>query len=61
MGPDKLLALLPISVSVSDYSCSNTWLIPILSKYVIQSTLAFFMEHIVPLAESFQQASFKGI
>nr|GMC90325.1 RRP12-like protein isoform X1 [Ipomoea batatas] len=59
MGPDKLLALLPISVSVSDYSCSNTWLIPILSKYVIQSTLAFFMEHIVPLAESFQHASFK--
>ncbi|XP_019154612.1 PREDICTED: RRP12-like protein isoform X2 [Ipomoea nil] len=59
MGPDKLLALLPISVSVSDYSCSNTWLIPILSKYVIQSTLEFFMEHIVPLAESFQQASFK--
>ncbi|CAH9062717.1 unnamed protein product [Cuscuta europaea] len=59
MSPDKLLALLPISLNVKDYSCSNTWLIPILSKYVRRSSLGFFMEHIVPLAESFQQASFK--
>ncbi|RAL48664.1 hypothetical protein DM860_000984 [Cuscuta australis] len=59
MGPDKLLALLPISLDAKDYSCRNTWLIPILRKYAVYSSLEFFMKHIVPLAESFQQASFK--
>uniref|UniRef100_A0A5B6YH98 Putative RRP12-like protein isoform X1 n=1 Tax=Davidia involucrata TaxID=16924 RepID=A0A5B6YH98_DAVIN len=56
VGPEKTLALLPISLSSEDFSCSNIWLIPILKKYVTGSSLGFFMEHIVPLAESFQRA-----
>ncbi|KAI3471606.1 hypothetical protein Pfo_028256 [Paulownia fortunei] len=59
MGPEKLLALLPISLSTKDFSCSNIWLIPILRKNIVGSSLRFFMEHIVPLAESFEKGSHK--
>ncbi|KAL2501748.1 ARM repeat superfamily protein [Forsythia ovata] len=59
MGPEKLLGLLPISLSAKDLSCSNTWLIPILKKNIVGSSLGFFMSHIIPLAESFQKASCK--
>ncbi|GFP92216.1 ribosomal RNA-processing protein 12 [Phtheirospermum japonicum] len=59
MGPEKLLALLPISVNTKDFSCSNTWLIPILEKNIFGSSLRFFMEHIVPVAESFEKGSRK--
>ncbi|KAK6124849.1 hypothetical protein DH2020_041409 [Rehmannia glutinosa] len=59
MGPEKLLALLPISISAKDFSCSNIWLIPILKKNIVGSSLRFFMEHIVPLAESFEKGSHK--
>ncbi|CAK9182413.1 unnamed protein product [Ilex paraguariensis] len=59
MGPEKLLTLLPITFNDEDLSCSNIWLILILKNYVIGSSLGFFMDHIVPLAESLQQASHK--
>ncbi|KAK6149141.1 hypothetical protein DH2020_016666 [Rehmannia glutinosa] len=59
MGPEKLLALLPISISAKEFSCSNIWLIPILKKNIVGSSLRFFMEHIVPLAESFEKGSHK--
>lgn len=61
MGPEKLLSLLPISATTKDFSCSNVWLIPILKKNIIGSSLQFFMEHIVALAESFEKGSSKGI
>lgn len=61
MGPEKLLELLPISFSAKDYSTSNAWLLPILQENVVGSSLRFFIEHIVPLAESFDKASHKGI
>lgn len=60
MGPEKLLALLPISVNPKDLSCSNAWLIPILKEYVVGSSLGFFMEHIMPLAQ-FLQKGHEGI
>lgn len=60
MGPEKLLAVLPVSVDASDLTCSNIWLIPILKDYVSGSSLGFFIDNIVPLAESFQEASQKG-
>ncbi|KAA8517112.1 hypothetical protein F0562_017405 [Nyssa sinensis] len=56
VGPEKTLALLPISLNSEDLTYSNIWLIPILKKYVTGSSLGFLMEHIVPLAESFQRA-----
>ncbi|CAI9301356.1 unnamed protein product [Lactuca saligna] len=56
IGPDKVLAVLPISLDASDLTCSNTWLIPILKEYVNGSSLGFFIESIVPIAESFQEA-----
>lgn len=61
MGPEKILALIPISLGVKDFSCSNSWLIHILKKNIVGSSLQFFMENIIPLAESFEQASVKGI
>ncbi|XP_055800973.1 uncharacterized protein LOC129870275 isoform X2 [Solanum dulcamara] len=59
MGPEKLLALLPVSLNMKDYSFSNSWLIPVLNKYICGSSLGFFMKHVVPLAVSFEQASSK--
>ncbi|GJT73045.1 RRP12-like protein [Tanacetum coccineum] len=56
MGPETLLAVLPISLDAKDQTCSNVWLIPILKDYVTGSSLGFFIESIVPLAESFQKA-----
>lgn len=56
-----MLILLPISIHYEDLSCSNSWLIPILRDYVVGSSLEYYMDHIVPLAKSFQLASRKGI
>ncbi|KAL4558055.1 hypothetical protein LXL04_036251 [Taraxacum kok-saghyz] len=56
MGPNKLLALLPISFDVNDLTCPNIWLTPILKDYVSGSSLGFFIETIVPIAESIQEA-----
>ncbi|XP_071737567.1 uncharacterized protein [Rutidosis leptorrhynchoides] len=57
MGPEKLLPVLPISVDPSDLTCSNTGLLPVLKDYVSGSSLGFFIDNIVPVAESFQEAS----
>ncbi|XP_052175050.1 uncharacterized protein LOC127789963 isoform X2 [Diospyros lotus] len=54
IGPEKILTLLPINPDGEDLSSSNVWLIPILRNYVVGSSLRFFMDHIVPLAESFE-------
>ncbi|XP_047316074.1 RRP12-like protein [Impatiens glandulifera] len=59
MGPEKMLTLLPISYNLEDHSYSNVWMISILKNYVVGSSLGFFMEHIMPIAKSFQQASSK--
>ncbi|GER25863.1 pentatricopeptide repeat-containing family protein [Striga asiatica] len=59
MGPEKILALIPITVTSKDFSCSNIWLIPILKKNIFGSSLRFFMKHIVPLAKSFEKGSRK--
>ncbi|CAL5420826.1 unnamed protein product [Camellia sinensis] len=59
IGPKKILALLPINPNAEDPSCSNVWLIPILRNYAVGSSLGFFMEHVVPLAESFQRVCAK--
>ncbi|KAJ0980485.1 hypothetical protein J5N97_008740 [Dioscorea zingiberensis] len=56
MGPEKLLSLIPIYLNKGKMTCSNTWLIPILKKFVIGASLHFFIEHIAPLARSFQKA-----
>ncbi|XP_077241688.1 ARM repeat superfamily protein [Tasmannia lanceolata] len=55
MGPEKLLSLIPISLNAEKLTCSNIWLIPILKKYVVGASLEYFMECIVPLAESIQR------
>ncbi|XP_047960538.1 RRP12-like protein isoform X1 [Salvia hispanica] len=59
MGPEILLSLIPISLNTKDFSCSNIWLIPILKKNIVGSSLQFFIEHIIPLAESFEKGSNK--
>lgn len=56
MGPKRLLSLIPISLDKGNLTCSNTWLIPILKKFVIGASLQFFIEHIAPLARSLQKA-----
>lgn len=60
IGPEKILTLVPINPNAEDLTCSNVWLIPLLRDYVVGSSLQFFIEHIVPLAESFFQVSAKG-
>ncbi|XVF56162.1 hypothetical protein PTKIN_Ptkin06aG0095200 [Pterospermum kingtungense] len=59
MGPEKVLTLLPITFHADDLTYSNMWLVPILKEYVIGASLRYYMEHIVPLAKSFQQAGCK--
>ncbi|KAG0481229.1 hypothetical protein HPP92_012087 [Vanilla planifolia] len=56
MGPEKLLSLLPIAFDMDKLTCSNTWIIPILRKHVIGASLQFFMDNVVPLAQSLQEA-----
>ncbi|XP_022766661.1 RRP12-like protein [Durio zibethinus] len=59
IGPERILTLLPISLHADDLIYSNIWLVPILKDYVVGASLRYYMEHIVPLAKSFQQASSK--
>ncbi|KAL8261647.1 hypothetical protein R6Q59_025696 [Mikania micrantha] len=59
MGPEKIFDVLPIFLDANDKTCSNIWLIPILKEYIAGSSLGFFIENIVPLAESFQEESKK--
>lgn len=61
MGPERILALLPISLDTENFTCSNIWLVPILDKYVVGASLRYFMEHMIPLAESLEQVSHQGI
>ncbi|KAM3691175.1 hypothetical protein ACJW31_09G175400 [Castanea mollissima] len=58
MGPERMLTLLPISLHV-DLTCLNIWLIPILKDYVVEASLGYYIENVVPLAKSFEQASRK--
>ncbi|XXG85440.1 hypothetical protein AAC387_Pa11g0516 [Persea americana] len=60
MGPENILSMIPISLHSEKRTCSNTWLIPILKKYVVGSSLEYFMEHIAPLAKSIQSASHRA-
>ncbi|KAJ9184815.1 hypothetical protein P3X46_004503 [Hevea brasiliensis] len=59
MGPERILTLIPISVHVDNFTCSNAWLVPILRKHIVGASLGYYMEHIVPLAKSFLKASRK--
>ena len=61
IGPERILTLLPITFHADDLIYSNVWLVPVLKDYVVGASLRYYMEHIVPLAKSFQQASCKGI
>ncbi|KAG9134898.1 hypothetical protein Leryth_001137 [Lithospermum erythrorhizon] len=58
MGPEKLLSILPISLT-EDLSCSNAWLIPLLRTSIVGSSLRFYVNNVFPLAKSLQQASRK--
>lgn len=57
MGPDKIISLIPIAFDEDRLTCSNTWLLPILEKYIYGASLQQFLEYIVPLAKSVQNAS----
>ncbi|XP_020591663.1 ribosomal RNA-processing protein 12-like isoform X1 [Phalaenopsis equestris] len=56
MGPEKLLSLVPLTFDMEKSSCSNSWIIPILKKYVIGASLQYFLDNIAPLAEDIQEA-----
>lgn len=60
MGPERILTLVPISINGRDFTCSNTWLVPILKSHVVGASLGYYLEHIMPLAKSFRRASHKG-
>lgn len=60
MGPEKILTLIPISISPGDLTVQNMWLVPILQSHVVGASLGYYLEYIVPLAKSFQDESCKG-
>ncbi|KAL4205120.1 hypothetical protein AMTRI_Chr01g135660 [Amborella trichopoda] len=60
MGPEMILSITPLTLDEEKLSFSNQWLIPILKKYTIGASLRFFVEHIVPLANSLQKISHKA-
>ncbi|KAK7392906.1 hypothetical protein VNO78_21356 [Psophocarpus tetragonolobus] len=59
MGIERFLTLVPISLDGNSYTYSNIWLVPILKRYVTGASLAYYMEHIMPLAKSFKKAGRK--
>ncbi|XLT46997.1 hypothetical protein HN873_039601 [Arachis hypogaea] len=59
MGVERFLEIVPITLDERSFAYSNIWLVPILKRYVTGSSLAYYMEHIVPLAKSFKKASRK--
>ncbi|KAK8942880.1 hypothetical protein KSP39_PZI008968 [Platanthera zijinensis] len=56
IGPEKLLALFPIAIDMQETNCSNSWIIPILKKYVVGASLQYFINNIVPLINSIKDA-----
>ncbi|XP_026391394.1 RRP12-like protein [Papaver somniferum] len=56
MGPEKILTLLPVSFDEEELTSLNIWILPILKKYVIGSSLEYYMDHIIPLVEPLKQA-----
>lgn len=61
MGPEKVLSLLPIALNEENFTCSHTWLIPILGKYLSGASLDFYMTRILPDAKILKKACRKGI
>ncbi|KAI3869151.1 hypothetical protein MKW92_032118 [Papaver armeniacum] len=60
MGVEKILTLLPVvSFEEEELTSLNIWILPILRKYVVGSSLGYYMEHIIPLFEPLQQACSK--
>lgn len=59
MGAENILSLVPISFNVENSTYANMWMLPILKKYTCGASLGYFMEHIVPIAQSLQKASRK--
>nr|KYP73656.1 RRP12-like protein [Cajanus cajan] len=59
MGIERFLTLVPISLNENSFTYSNIWLASILKRYVTGASLAYYMEHIMPLAKSFKKASRK--
>lgn len=60
MGAEEVLGLIPITFHPHELTLSNMWLIPLLRKCVRGASLKYFMDHIVPLANSIKEASVKG-
>ncbi|XP_009137134.1 RRP12-like protein isoform X1 [Brassica rapa] len=57
MGPVKLLTLLPITLHAESHSCTNAWLIPILRRHIVGASLEYYVDYIVPLANSLMLTS----
>lgn len=60
MGAENILRLVPVSFNVENLTYANMWMLPILKKYTCGASLGYFMEQIVPIAQSLQKASHKG-
>ncbi|KAI3906955.1 hypothetical protein MKW92_008382 [Papaver armeniacum] len=60
MGAEKILTLLPVvSFEEEELTSLNTWILTILRKFVVGSSLGYYMEHIIPLLQPLQQACSK--
>ncbi|KAI3945138.1 hypothetical protein MKW92_045453 [Papaver armeniacum] len=60
MGAEKILTLLPVvSFEEEELTSLNTWILTILRKFVVGSSLGYYMEHVIPLLQPLQQACSK--
>ncbi|KAI0497430.1 hypothetical protein KFK09_020654 [Dendrobium nobile] len=56
VGPEKLLSLVPIDFDMDKSTFTNSWIIPILKKYVVGASLQYFMDSIAPMAKHIQES-----
>lgn len=59
MGPDKLLAMLPLEMDGANLTESRVWLLPILKQHMVGARLQFYQETLVPLATRLRERARK--
>jgi ribosomal RNA-processing protein 12 len=59
MGPEKILAILPLEMDGEKLSESRVWLLPILKQHTVGARLQFYQETLVPVADRLRERARK--
>ena len=59
MGPEKILAILPLEMDGANLSESRVWLLPILKQHTVGARLQFYQETLVPMAARLRERARK--